>query len=94
MKISLILAAAFALTASAASAQTVAPGTTPGAQTGNPSNMPSAGSTVNDQQTPATTNGKMDKMSGMDKGDKKMMRKDRKMKMNSDGSMKTKTKMQ
>ncbi|AMJ64574.1 hypothetical protein [Hymenobacter sp. PAMC 26628] len=90
MKISLILAAAFALTVSAASAQTVAPGTAPGAQTGNPSNMPSAGSTT-DQQAPDSK--RMNKMSGMSKSDKKMMRKDRKMKMNSDGSMKTKTKM-
>ncbi|TPG72451.1 hypothetical protein [Hymenobacter nivis] len=90
MKVSLILAAAFALTASAASAQTVAPGTTPGAQTGNPSNMPSAGDPTTDMQRPDSK--RKDKMA-MDKGDKKMMRKDRKMKMNSDGSMKTKTKM-
>lgn len=91
MKASLILAAAFALTVSAASAQTVAPGTTPGAQTGNPSNMPSAGSTTSTDGT--MSNGKMDKMSGTSKSDKKMMRKDRKMKTNADGSMKAKTKM-
>ena len=92
MKASLILAAAFALTVSAASAQTVAPGTAPGAQTGNPSNMPSAGDPTTNQQRPDSK--RMDKSGmGMDKGDKKMMRKDRKMKMNSDGSMKTKSKM-
>ncbi|MDO7884207.1 hypothetical protein [Hymenobacter cheonanensis] len=84
-----LFAAALALTASAALAQTVAPGTTPGAQTGNPTNMPSAGSTT-DQTT--TTSGRMDNMSGMSHSDKKAMRKSKKMK-SSDGSMKTKTKM-
>jgi len=82
-----LFAAALALTASAAFAQTVAPGTTPGAQTGNPSNMPSAGTT--DQMN---TSGNMNNMSGMDHGDKKAMRKGKKMKSH-DGSMKTKTKM-
>lgn len=87
MKATLLLAAAFALTTSAALAQTVAPGTTPGAQTGNPSNMPSAGTTNQN-----TNSGRMDNMSKMDRGDKKMMRKNKKMK-SSDGSMKMKTKM-
>ena len=82
-----LFAAALALTASAAFAQTVAPGTTPGAQTGNPSNMPSAGTT---DQT--NTSGNMNTMSGMDHSDKKAMRKGKKMKSH-DGSMKTKTKM-
>ena len=91
MKPTLILAAAFALTTSAAVAQTVAPGTAPGAQTGNPSNMPSAGNPTTDQQAPDSK--RMDKTSGMNKSDKKAMRKDHKMKMNSDGSMKSKTKM-
>lgn len=88
MKVSLILAAAFALTASAASAQTVSPGTAPGAQTGNPSNMPSAGSTTSTDGT--MSNGKMNKISGTSKSDKKMMRKNGKMKTNSDGTMKSK----
>lgn len=85
-----LFAAALALTASAALAQTVAPGTTPGAQTGNPSNMPSAGTTTD--QTTTTTSGSMNNMSGMDHSDKKAMRKSKKMKSN-DGTMKTKTKM-
>jgi len=85
MKTSLILAAAFAFATSAAVAQTVAPGTTPGAQTGNPSNMPSAGTT---DQT-MSTSGRMDNMSG---SDKRAMRKSKKMKSH-DGTMKTKTKM-
>jgi len=85
MKASLILAAAFAFATSAAVAQTVAPGTTPGAQTGNPSNMPSAGTT---DQT-MSTSGRMDNMSG---SDKRAMRKSKKMKSH-DGTMKTKTKM-
>ena len=92
MKATLILAAAFALTTSAALAQTVAPGTTPGAQTGNPSNTPSAStpSTTTTTTTDQTTNsGRMDNMSG---SDRKMMRKNKKMK-SSDGTMKTKTKM-
>ncbi|RZK28124.1 MAG: hypothetical protein EOO63_11935 [Hymenobacter sp.] len=88
MKASLILAAALALTTSAAFAQTVAPGTTPGAQTGNPSNMPSAGSTAD--QT--TNNGRMDNMSSTDRNDKKMMRKGKKMKTTDNGT-KVKTKM-
>jgi len=88
MKATLILAAALALTTGAAFAQTVAPGTTPGAQTGNPSNMPSAGTTTD--QT--TSNGRMNNTSGTDRSEKKMMRKSKKMK-NSDGAMKTKTKM-
>jgi hypothetical protein len=88
MKSSLILAAAFALTTSAALAQTVAPGTAPGAQTGNPSNMPSAGSTT-DQTT--TTSGSMNSASGTG-SDKRAMRKGKKTKT-SDGTMKMKTKM-
>ena len=87
MKATLILAAAFALTTSAALAQTVAPGTTPGAQTGNPSNMPSAGTP--DQMS--NTIGRMDNMSGS-KEDKRAMRKAKKTKA-SDGNMKMKTKM-
>ena len=90
MKASLILAAALAFTTSAALAQTVAPGTAPGAQTGNPSNMPSAGTTTTTDQTMSTNgNGRMDNMSG---SDKRAMRKSKKMKSN-DGGMKTKTKM-
>jgi hypothetical protein len=92
---SLLFVAALALTTSAAFAQTVAPGTTPGAQTGTPSNMPSAGTT--DQMS--NTSGRMDNMSGskMDnmsgsKDDKRAMRKAKKMKTD-DGSMKMKTKM-
>jgi hypothetical protein len=88
MKATLILAAAFALSTTAALAQTVAPGTTPGAQTGTPSNMPSAGSTT-DQTT--TTSGRMDNMSASG-SDKRAMRKAKKTKT-SDGTMKTKTKM-
>ena len=85
----ILLLAAFALTTSAALAQTVAPGTAPGAQTGNPSNMPSAGDPSTDQQR-VNSNRKdnMDKMSG----DKRMMRKNGKMKTSSNGS-KMKTKM-
>jgi len=90
MKATLILAAALALTTSAAFAQTVAPGTTPGAQTGNPSNMPSAGDPSTDQQR--VDSNRKSAMSGTDRSEKKMMRKNKKMK-NSDGSMKTKTKM-
>ena len=92
MKATLLLAAAFALTTSAAFAQTVAPGTTPGAQTGNPSNMPSAGDPSTNQQR--VDSKRMDNMNNMstDRSDKKMMRKNGKMK-SSDGSMKTKTKM-
>ena len=87
MKATLILAAAFALTTSAALAQTVAPGTTPGAQTGNPSNMPSAGTT---DQT-MNSSGRMDNMSSSG-SDKRAMRKAKKTKA-SDGNMKMKTKM-
>ncbi len=81
----LLFAAALAVTSSAALAQTVAPGTTPGAQTGNPSNMPSAGTT--DQMS--NSSGRMDNMS---KDDKRAMRKAKKTKTN-DGGMKMKTKM-
>jgi hypothetical protein len=88
MKATLILAAAFALVASAAQAQTVAPGTAPGAQTGNPSNMPSAGDPSTDQQR--VDSNRKNAMSGSDKS---TMRKNKKMKTNSDGSMKMKTKM-
>ncbi|MGI4735354.1 MAG: hypothetical protein ACRYG7_09265 [Janthinobacterium lividum] len=88
MKATLILAAALAFTTSAAFAQTVAPGTTPGAQTGSPSNMPSAGTTTDQSMN----NGRMNSTSGTDRSEKKMMRKSKKMK-NSDGAMKTKTKM-
>jgi hypothetical protein len=88
MKASLIVAVAFALTTSAALAQTVAPGTAPGAQTGTPSNQPSAGSP--DQTNSIKTNDNMS--SSTSRSDKKMMRKSGKMK-SSDGSMKTKTKM-
>lgn len=87
MKATLLIAAAFALTTSAAFAQTVAPGTTPGAQTGNPSNMPSAGTTTDQTMNSS----KMDGMK-MNREDKKTMRKNKKMK-SSDGTMKTKTKM-
>ena len=88
MKASL-LAFALALTTSAALAQTVAPGTTPGAQTGNPSNMPSAGNSSTVATDPTANNPRMDNMSG---SDKRAMRKSKKMKSN-DGGMKTKTKM-
>ncbi|MGI4735645.1 MAG: hypothetical protein ACRYG7_10750 [Janthinobacterium lividum] len=88
MKASLILAAAFALATTAAQAQTVAPGTSPGAQTGNPSNMPSAGDPSTNQQR--VDSKRTDNMSGSDKS---TMRKNKKMKTNSDGTMKTKTKM-
>ena len=87
MKATLILAAALAFTTSAALAQTVAPGTAPGAQTGNPSNMPSAGTT--DQNM--NSSGRMDNMSGSG-SDKRAMRKAKKTKT-SDGNMKMKTKM-
>ncbi|TDN39938.1 hypothetical protein E4631_05785 [Hymenobacter sp. UV11] len=87
MKATLLLAAAFAFVTSAALAQTVTPGTTPGAQTGNPSNMPSAGTTTTTD--PAMNNTSMDKMSA---SDKRAMRKSKKTK-SSDGMMKTKTKM-
>lgn len=83
MKATLILAAAFAFTTSAALAQTVAPG----AQTGTPSNMPSAGTT--DQTT--NSSGRMDNMSSTS-SDKRAMRKAKKTKT-SDGTMKMKTKM-
>lgn len=86
MKSLLVLAAAFALTTTAALAQTVAPGTTPGAQTGNPSNMPSAGDPSTNQQRPDSK--RMDNMSG----DKSTMRKNGKMKTSANGS-KMKTKM-
>ena len=85
----LLLLATFAVATSAALAQTVAPGTAPGAQTGNPSNMPSAGSTTDRP----TTSGRMDNMSATDHSNKRMMRKGGKMKTNADGTMKTKTKM-
>lgn len=88
MKATLLLAAAFAFTTSVALAQTVAPGTTPGAQTGNPSNMPSAGTTTDQTMN----NGRMDNMNNMSASDRKAMRKSKKMKSH-DGSMKTKTKM-
>ena len=91
MKATLILAAAFAFTTSAALAQTVAPGTTPGAQTGNPSNMPSAGTTTTTTDQ-TMNNGRMDNMNNMSGSDRKAMRKSKKMKSH-DGSMKTKTKM-
>ena len=89
MKATLLLAAAFAFTTSAALAQTVAPGTTPGAQTGNPSNMPSAGTNSTTAVDPTSNSTRMDNMSG---SDRKAMRKSKKMKSH-DGSMKTKTKM-
>ena len=88
MKATSIQALAFALATSAATAQTVAPGTAPGAQTGNPSNMPSAGDPSTDQQR--VDSKRKNAMSGSDKS---TMRKSKKMKTNSDGSMKTKTKM-
>ncbi|MGI4759128.1 MAG: hypothetical protein ACRYF0_00375 [Janthinobacterium lividum] len=84
-----LFAAALALTASAAFAQTVAPGTTPGAQTGTPSNMPSAGTNSTVATDPTANNPRMDNMSS---SDRKAMRKSKKMKSN-DGTMKTKTKM-
>ena len=87
MKISLLLAAAFALTTGAALAQTVAPGTAPGAQTGNPSNMPSAGDPSTNQQR--VDSKRQDDMAG----DKRMMRKSGRIKTTSDGK-KVKTKMQ
>ena len=81
MKNVLLLAAAFAFTTSAAFAQT-----------GNPSNMPSAGDPSTNQQR--VDSKRMDNMNNTstDRSDKKMMRKNGKMK-SSDGSMKTKTKM-
>ena len=87
MKSLLILAAAFALTTTAALAQTVAPGTAPGAQTGNPSNMPSAGD-------PSTSQQRVDskRMNDNMSSDKRMMRKNGKVKASSSGS-KMKTKM-
>jgi hypothetical protein len=89
MKASLLLAA-LALTIGAATAQTVAPGTAPGAQTGNPSNMPSAGSPTD----PISSPDRMNRMSNADQSskDKRMMRKSGKMKTNSGGT-KTKTKL-
>jgi len=90
MKATLLLAAAFAFTTSAALAQTVAPGTTPGTQTGNPSNMPNAGTTTTTDQT-MNSSGRMDNMSGTG-SDKRAMRKAKKTKT-SDGTMKMKTKM-
>ena len=89
MKATLILAAALALTTGAALAQTVAPGTAPGAQTGNPSNMPSAGDPSTDQQR--VDSKRMDSKDNM-AGDKRMMRKNGKVKTSSNG-MKMKTKM-
>lgn len=89
MKATLLLAAAFALTTSAALAQTVAPGTTPGAQTGNPSNMPSAGDPSTNQQR--VDSKRMDNMN-QTPDDKRMMRKNGKTKTSSNGS-KMKTKM-
>jgi len=86
MKASLLLAAAFALATSAALAQTVAPGTAPGAQTGNPSNMPSAGDPSTNQQR--VDSKRQDNMTG----DKRMMRKGGKTKASYDGK-KMKTKM-
>lgn len=92
MKATLLLAAAFALTFSAALAQTVAPGTTPGATTGNPSNMPSAGSPTTDQQAPDSK--RMDRMNdgSMSDGTTRRAHKGKKNKSNMDG-MKVKTKM-
>lgn len=99
MKSTLLLAAAFALCTSAAFAQTVAPGTTPGATTGNPSNMPSAGNPTTDQQAPESN--RMDRkrmrengMAGEGKMSRKTMKRDGNMKVktktNADGTMKTK----
>jgi hypothetical protein len=91
MKATLILAAAFALTTSAALAQTVAPGTAPGAQTGNPSTMPSAGSTTDQTTSPAGQADRMNNTAGSS-SEKRAMRKAKKTKT-SDGTMKMKTKM-
>ncbi len=82
MKAALLFAAAFAITTSAALAQTVTPGTTPGTQT-------SSAPTTTDQ---ATHNGRVDIMPNMSRSDKKSMRKEKKMK-SSDGTMKMKAKM-
>ncbi len=78
MKITLLLAA-FALATGAAPAQAVAPGP----RTGNPSNMPSAGSPAGSAKDSHPDN--------MPAKDKRMMRKSGKMKSNSDGTMKAKT---
>jgi hypothetical protein len=86
MKNFLLLAAALAFTTSAALAQTVAPGTAPGAQTGNPSNMPSAGNPATSQQR--VDSKRQDAMSG----DKRTMRKSGKTKTSYDGK-KMKTRM-
>jgi len=87
----LLILAAFALTISAAMAQTVAPGTAPGAQTGNPSNMPSAGTPTNDRKMSGDG---MDNTASTDRSTKRTMHKGGKAKTNSDGStMKTKSKM-
>jgi len=83
MKASLLLAAAFALTTSAALSQTVAPGT----QTGNPSNMSSAGS-----PNQITTTDRMGNMPDADRKNKRMMQKSGKTKTSYDGK-KMKTKM-
>ena len=87
-----LFVAALAFTANAALAQTVAPSTTPGAQTGNSSTMPSTGTTTDQTTTNSSTSGNMDNMSGMNHGDKKAMHKSKKTK-SSDGTTKTKTKM-
>ncbi|RZK23595.1 MAG: hypothetical protein EOO56_04540 [Hymenobacter sp.] len=87
MKATCLLAVAFALTTSAALAQTVAPGTAPGAQTGNPSNMPSAGDPSTSQQRVSST--RKDNVDNMP-SDKRAARKNGKMKTSSNGSkMKT-----
>jgi len=88
MKATLILAAAFALSTTAAFAQTAVPATTPGTQTGSPATMPGAGSTTTDQ---TMSSGRMDNTSASG-SDKRAMRKAKKTKT-SDGTMKTKTKM-
>lgn len=89
---STLLLAAFALCTSAAFAQTVAPGTTPGATTGNPSNMPSAGSPTTDQQAPDSK--RTERMRGNGKMHHRGMKQDGTMKMKTktaaDGTMKTK----
>ena len=80
MKVAFLLAA-LALTISAALGKTVGLGTTPDAQAGNPSNMPSAGSPIGKAK-----DDRPDNMSGKNK---RMMRKSGRMKTSSDGTTKT-----
>ncbi|MGI4832386.1 MAG: hypothetical protein ACRYFK_02895 [Janthinobacterium lividum] len=82
-----LLIAALALASAPAFAQTVAPGTTPGAATGNPSNMPSAGDPTTNQQSPDSK--RMDKMDRRSKRGTKNGTMKMKTKTNADGTAKT-----